>query len=630
VSNLAVADSNVPDLIKKLKTSEWLIPLFQRDFVWSNAAIINLINSIIDARPIGMITLWEQEGNSPLPLEPISIADSDGLIYFGSRDERPGRYYAVLDGRQRSTAIALAFGGLRAKSGKYRNAGRYYLDVTAKEENERVKYFSEKDVTRRKLDHLNVAISNGLFPLEVVDPDNIFNQWMEYIQKIRDPEYYIDQNIPDEAELSRRNKILQLAFNGIIKTKVATYTVPKTYNLSEICDIFENLNTTGTKVSTVDLIHSNIYSDTASWSSGPILLRDHIDEMGQLDGAIGWASSRERPELIAQFAAAIHVALDTKSTARAMGGAKEQRISSVKSADLLALPASHWKTLFDHNVEFASYIGGFQTAVAGGSFTMPQCPYPASAAIYIALRWYLNFDAQGKVEWGIKHLDAIYRAFFWRNALETRYDQGFLSQIGTDLLKFKTFLGEVGIDSNFDNWRSEANIWLTENVVKIPSRDTIIEYLLDGSEAGALRKSILLLYYARAERDVIDTSISLFGDDANSQLHHIYPRDWVENSLIGSLAEFTRNGGDIKSRVNCAANLMPMARTSNLSWRKKVPSQFLSEAGVSYDMNAKVWNAYFIDRDAFELLIRDDPSPIEFWQKRAELIADEICARMVV
>jgi uncharacterized protein with ParB-like and HNH nuclease domain len=137
LSSLEVSEINVPGIIKKLKSGEWLSPQFQREFVWSTAATIALINSIIDAKPIGMVTLWEQEDESQLPLEHISIPDWDsaanrtGQKFFGPPDAKTGRYYAILDGRQRSTALALAFGGLRASSGAYRTAGRFFLDVNA-------------------------------------------------------------------------------------------------------------------------------------------------------------------------------------------------------------------------------------------------------------------------------------------------------------------------------------------------------------------------------------------------------------------------------------------------------------------------------------------------------------------
>ncbi|MCO4317320.1 DUF262 domain-containing protein [Phyllobacterium sp. 21LDTY02-6] len=636
MSNLQVSEINVPGVIKKLKSSEWLSPLFQRDFVWSNASVVSLVNSIIDARPVGMITLWEQEGTSALPLEPISIADAQAVSgksvekYFGDPQARPGRYYAILDGRQRSTALALAFGGLRASSGKFRNSGRYFLDVTATENTERVKFISEKDVTRRQLNILKIAVSNGLFPLEVEDPDAIFDQWMSYLQHIRNPDYYSNGVLPEEVELQRRNRILQSAFNGIIKTKIALYTVPPTYDLAEICDIFETLNTTGTKVSTVDLIHSNIYSDTVNDSVGPILIRDSIDELGELDGAIGWASSKERPELIAQFAAAMHVALDSKPETRPIG-TKEYRISSIKSQDLLALPAKHWRKVFDESSKFAGFMGAFQLAVAGGHFTMAQCPYPAVASIYVALRWFYEFDRGTDVEWNpTTHLDPIFRAFFWRNALATRYDQGFLTQIGTDIRSLKTFLSGVRIGDNYDAWKASANAWLDENVAKSLDRESLFEIVTDGSEAGALKRASVLLLYSRAGLDAIDGATPIQHGSGQLQLHHIYPKDWCANNNFGKAGDFIDMGTAKRDYVGSAANLMPMARASNLSWRKKHPAQFIKEESLSFDSRANIWNAYFINRDCFEALESPDVDPGKFWELRGQAIATEIAHRMMV
>ena len=76
------------------------------------------------------------------------------------------------------------------------------------------------------------------------------------------------------------------SFEGLMATKLAVNIVPSSYSLSEICEIFEVLNTTGTKVSTVDLIHSWLFSET-SRDKSPILLRDWIDRLGEQAGAVG-------------------------------------------------------------------------------------------------------------------------------------------------------------------------------------------------------------------------------------------------------------------------------------------------------------------------------------------------------
>lgn len=628
-----MSDTNVPGLIKKLKTSEWMSPKFQRDFVWSNAAVVSLVNSIIDARPVGMITLWEQEEGSGLDLEPVSIPDWDnssgrtGLRFFTDNSPKPGRCYAILDGRQRSTALALAFGGLRAHSGLYRHAGRYFLDVCAQDEAERVVFVSEKDVNRRGLHTLKIAISHGLFPLEVNDPDAIFDQWMSYLQHLRDPGFYEDGELPPSDELDRRNKTLQAAFNGIIKTKIAIYTVPRGYNLAEICDIFETLNTTGTKVSTVDLIHSNLYNDTVN-DKQPLLMRDRIDDIGEMDGAVGWASSKDRPELIAQMATAAYVAVSNKPDPRPTGGKREYKISSIKSQDLLALPSDFWRDFFARSEEFANYVGAFQQAVAGGSFGLSHCPYPASAAIYIGLRWSLAEISEPK-SWTREHLDALFRAFFWRNALATRYDQGFLSQVGTDIKVMKDFLGTVSPGETFDDWRVRASAWLTSELGPSPEFDAIYDIVSDGSEAGALRRSGLLLLFARASTDIYDGSNISFGSQ-NLQLHHIYPKDWCANNAAGPLLEYLDSDVAKKDWINSPANLMPMGRHTNNLWRKRLPQQFLAEMDVDFDSRTDLWNRYFISNDAYAALARGAEGLPEFWNLRARAITSEIVRRTVV
>ena len=71
-----VTSIQIPELVNKLREGEYLVPRFQREFVWSTADVISLLHSIIDSRPIGMMTLWEQPDNSGLDLEHVSLPDS--------------------------------------------------------------------------------------------------------------------------------------------------------------------------------------------------------------------------------------------------------------------------------------------------------------------------------------------------------------------------------------------------------------------------------------------------------------------------------------------------------------------------------------------------------------------------
>ena len=327
--------------------------------------------------------------------------------------------------------------------------------LPAKEDSRRIEFIKEIEVDKRQLDTDSMAIGKGLFPLSSsIEGESLMQQFYRYSQAITDAGNYPDSKLPDKAELEQRNNILARSFDGLMATKLAVYIVPASYALADICEIFEVLNTTGTKVSTVDLIHSWLFSATSN-EKPPILLRDWIDMLGELDGATGWSSSTDRPELIAQMATAAYVALESKPEPRKVGQ-EQAHVTSVKSGDLLATPTLHWKRIIANQDEFATFLGDFQECVVGGAFGWKACPYPVTASIYLALRWHHRFDDEDTHTWSNSDLDSIFRAFFWRNALSSRYDQGFLTQLGTDLGELKTVLNERASFDNFGHWASYA------------------------------------------------------------------------------------------------------------------------------------------------------------------------------
>ena len=638
MEDLKVTDTTVPGVIDFLKKGEWLVPQFQREFVWSTEQVSGFVQSVLEARPIGMATLWEQSDDPSIQLERVSIPDHDPVtgrsrdISFGP-DVSSSKKYAVLDGRQRCTAIAMAFGGFRATHGTYKYSGRYYLDVSEIDSRKRVKYYKEDEINRLHLNIETTCISQGLFPLaSLIQDEPIMSQWMRYLQSLQRPESYPDGTLPSAEELQKRNQILQDAFQGIVKTKLAVYIVPEKYSLGDICEIFETLNTTGTKVSTVDLIHSWLYSDTYADAEGPFLLREWIQEMGQKDGAIGWASTDDRPELFAQIITACHVALVSKPNPRPFN--RSTSITSVKASDLLATPTQHWKAMKEHEDQLANYIGEAQRVIAGGYFHWLSSPYPASISIYVALRWHAKFDDPDTHNWGIDELDALYRAFFWRNALTRRYDQGFLSQIGTDINELAGMLQTRHTFSSSSEWASNVESSLASLITySLPSRAELMDMLTDGNQGGALQKSLLLLQVARVKKDLVDAGVNLaFPGSSLTEMHHIFPKEWCRNNRSGQLATVLDSEQAGRDYVNSVANLMPLSRRSNNNWKQKIPSQYITERGLTFIPNEDVLKPLFIDSHAFELLTSGSSYIKEFWEHRAGLIADELikCTRIVL
>lgn len=636
MSGLKVEAVGIAQLLELLKSSSWLVPSFQRDFVWSESDVVNLVLSIVEARPIGMATLWEQPDDSELILESILIPDTaqpEGEPVARYSDvapqDRPRKFYAILDGRQRCTAIAMAFGGLRARDARRRFSGRYFLDVTALDASNRVKYLREPEIRQRGLQAEAVCIANGLFPLSsYVEGEQLFGQWMRYLQAIHMPANYPDNKLPEPEELARRDAVLKEAFNGINQTLLAVYIVPHSYSLGDICEIFETLNTTGTKVSTVDLLHSWLYADTNA-EGEPVLLREWIDELGQIPGAAGWASRDERPELVAQMATASYLVLDSeKPQPRSVGRRRPRAVTSVKAGDLLATPPEFWKEVIGKRQELASYIGGFQIAVTGNYFPLRNCPYPVTAAIYVAMRWYMDFDPRFRAHWTIDELDALFRAFFWRNALTTRYDQGFLTQSATDLRDLKGLLFARSAAPNVNSWSTSSSEALARMIERpLPSREYLIDKLTDSRPVGALGKALALPLLTQPRIDLLDPAVELSypADDA-VDLHHIYPRDWCKNNRHGALANALDPQAAGRNYVESIANLIALSRESNNWWRARAPGLALMERGITYDNAKQRFDSLFISRDAYELLTSEVPRPKEFWDLRASGIADQLLA----
>lgn len=633
MSDLQVTDTSIEGLLDHLRKGEWLVPQFQRDFVWSTNEIISLINSVLDAKPIGMVTLWEQRNDTSLELEGISIPDEkqskedEPLKYFGESKEYSGKKFAILDGKQRSTALALAFGGLRPDSKRHKHSGRYFLNVSAEDRIDRVKYFKESEIEAKKYDRDTVCVAEGLFPLSSNNPGEKIKKMMyRYIREIVDPKNYPNGELPPEDIRTHRNDALTKAVEGISNTKLAVYIVPEDYNLAEICDIFETLNTTGTKVSTVDLIHSFLFSESSKDDAGAFLLRERIDEIGELDGAVGWSASKDRPELIAQIVTACYVSLTHKAPPRRIGSGSINVIDSVKSGDLLAVPKDHWKTLMkDRREEFVECLGAFQETVCGSKFPYTVCPYPISAGIYVSLRWKKKVEAQETSNWGIDDLKALFGAFFWRNALSRRYDQGFLAKMGSDIKLLLQLLDRRKEFRSFSKWATHCDGELQEQIANVPNKETLFELVADGRPAGALRNALMLPMRANAKEDLVDPDLSIdVLEGPKVQMHHIYPKSWCADNRTGKLADLLDRDKAGRDWVDSIANLMPLHRSTNNGWKSKSPGQVLIERNLEFSTHSRLLEQLYIDEYAFDLLKEGENGVKKFWEHRASKMADHL------
>ena len=98
-----VDKKEIKEIIPELESGKYILPSFQRQYVWDEDDIKDLIDSIINNYPIGTIILWKPSNSSLTEIDPFSkpLIDVDG--------KKPAETFYVIDGQQRLTSLLLLF-----------------------------------------------------------------------------------------------------------------------------------------------------------------------------------------------------------------------------------------------------------------------------------------------------------------------------------------------------------------------------------------------------------------------------------------------------------------------------------------------------------------------------------------
>jgi hypothetical protein len=258
---------DISKLLTDAKRNAFVVPRFQRDFVWKQPQVKLLIDSIARNYPIGsLLVLQENDFKDPfLHARPIrAVMDSE------SRDHEsvdPAGQYYVLDGQQRLTSIVRA---LMKESGNQ----VYYFDLL------KMKHFDTCDSTdwivardRQR------AMPNRYLRAEVIVDRERCQVLVEEFFEGSDSELTGDR--PKQREASAK---VNRVFETIRNFQIPLVVIDRSESLEAICRIFETINSTGTRLTTFDLAVARFYPKPAlsdlldeSKRAYPILTRYAVD-----------------------------------------------------------------------------------------------------------------------------------------------------------------------------------------------------------------------------------------------------------------------------------------------------------------------------------------------------------------
>lgn len=481
-SRISTGIDLILDLITSIKQGETKIPQFQRKFVWKEEQALNLLDSIAKNYPVGSLLLWRT--TDKLPTE-----RNIGEFRLPLTDDLSPTDY-VLDGQQRLTVIYSCLGAPVDQGGFA------------------VVYDLEKET------FLQLPGNPQLhqFPLRLM-----FNT-----TKLLD--------FRTGLMTSPHKDLYQMRLDSLINA-FTNYRIPvvtlKDLTVGEVCPIFERINSSGTRLSTYDLMVA------ATWGQD----FDLNDEVSEIQEALRPKGFEEMdPATILKCLSAVQ-----------LGTIKEESLKTLREtspADMRALidktKRSLLRTVDLLSTEFKIYSWDFLS-------------YEALVVIICYIYAEIN------------HMNSAQalrvRQWFWRSSFSERYKVGGENFVSRDLQMVSGFVvdgdgqpGDFGEPPTDKEWLS---VMFRSNVSR--------------------SRAYILALAARGPRNLtngayIDPAVALSSYN-KKQFHHVYPRAYLRRKGL-------RND-------NLLINICMLAAAGNIAVSDDDPNIYLpalaSELGDSAD-----------------------------------------------
>ncbi len=232
--DIGTEEMKIKDFVNKLAEGEFLIPSFQREFVWNPEDIIKLWDSIYRFYPIGSILYWKTDIylNVHRKLGGCILWNDNHKVRKGNE-----RVY-ILDGQQRTTSLLISLSGrkIRVKNREQFDYSLYFDATTAT-------FFFAEAFNRRSRE-VNKAFLIRLG--DVLD-------W--------DPDFY--KGITSESEYPQTigNNLRQLSH--VFEDYKMSCISLRGFDIPAVREIFERINQEGKDLKPMDLMIARTFQNYA-------------------------------------------------------------------------------------------------------------------------------------------------------------------------------------------------------------------------------------------------------------------------------------------------------------------------------------------------------------------------------
>lgn len=518
-SRLETGTPFLQDLISDIKSGEIKIPQFQRKFVWKEEQALQLLDSIASNYPIGSLLLWKTKNK-------LSAERNIGAFKLPETDDLTPTDY-VLDGQQRLTVIYSALGAAEGEGGF--DAVYDLLDqcfIEAPENFDQTKFPLRYIYNTTKLLNFRAGLVSN----------------------------------PESEELQQR---LDGLIDVITKYKIPVVTL-KELTVEEVCPIFERINSSGTKLSTYDLMVA------ATWTES-FDLNEEAEEIALSLKPKGFDD------------------IDGNTVLKCLSAIQFKGIKKDQVLSLRNLPKNEMDQLVEITKEaLLKTVDLLKTEFK--IYSWDFLPYEALVVI-------LSYVYSKRKTLNVVDVKRV-KTWFWKSALSERYRGASESFISQDLEAIDRF-----VINGEEPTKSFGNIPTPETFVKLAFRSN-----------NSRSRALIILLALKAPKNLtngalIDSEVALSNYN-KKQFHHIFPRAHLKRIKA-------------QGEHNSLANICMLAASENNAISDDPPNQYLPDLIKTLgDKAVQVFESNYLPNpttvDYSTLEYRD------FLQLRAELIISQV------
>lgn len=505
----------IDELARRILKGDILLPKFQRGLVWDKEQILTLLDSVARGYPIGSILLWQsrQELRSEN-----CIAELDIEL---PRPDYPVNY--LLDGQQRLSAIC----------------GAMFWDGDDPKSRWNIIY----DLRTQKLSHLDSLEDPPLHQIR-------FN-------KLSDPTVFFKHVASLDTLTSADKDILKQRADALFSRfkdyKIATVTLGD-MSIQDVAPVFERINSTGTRLTIVDLMRA------ATWSPD-------FDLVDAIDSLLVTLQDKEfggidRRIVLRNISASAGGGFSAESIDQLRNYALPEKVEALKDA------IAKTEEAYKRTVDFLSTEIGINNANV--------IPYSNQitvlAEIFRRVPTPNSKQHKAIVEW------------FWKTSLSGYFSGWNTGMMATDLATIKEFANGQKDRLTFQPRRDDTpDVWLNRQFRSNNAHTKLFAIILAHNEPVNLLTG-----------KKIDTSLALSWDNAK-EFHHFFPQ------------AFLKNKKEPVQRINCLANIIMLTSASNKDILNKAPSAYLQDVAEAAGGSLNDWlKSNIISEQAYEAALRDD------------------------